>query len=409
MASASLILWYAHCSNLLSNLLGNFLKPNPECFEENQQMNNTRQTIDLHEHFDALAAFPVAPAHYVRPIQASMPFSQAAEAFLASRTTPIALSQLRYVSKNTFKDYVKKLKALKVFFGDVPLDRLHAGLLVKYQQRRAEGIGFTRKIGKTIVQSPAGAAKINAELSLLQRILKLGGAWTADHEAFYVRFKVQESEMVRALSQEEQDSFMLVAQSRPEYYPIWWYSLVAVHLTFSSDEMRTIRIGDINLAYQIISVNRQIGKNSYRRRDVPFNDGACGWALERLIERARKMGATEPQHYLFPGRLVRNVFDPSTHMSETGLRKPFEAVRAAAGVPWFQLNGWRHTAITRMAEAGISIATIMRRAGHVTLRMSAHYTHISEQAERFAITRAVEKKPTISLQAAQLRRQLTGY
>jgi integrase len=372
-------------------------------------MSITGQTINLHEHFDALAAFPVAPAHYVRPIQASMPFSQAAEAFLASRTTPITLSQLRYVSKNTFKNYRQKLKALRVFFGDVPLDRLHAGLFVQYQRRRAEGTGFTRKIGKTVVQSPAGAAKINSELSLLQRILKLGGAWTADHEAFYVRFKVQDSEMVRALSQAEQDRFMLVAQSRPGYHPIWWYSLIAVHLTFSSDEMRTIRIGDINLTHQIVSVNRQVGKNSYRRREVPICDGACSWALERLIERAQKMGARGPHHYLFPGRLVRNVFDPETHMSETGLRKPFEAVRVAAEVPWFQLNGWRHTAITRLAEAGVPIATIMKRAGHVTLKMSAHYTHISEQAERFAITRAAEKKPAISAQAAQLRRQLAGY
>src|ERR1700722_6136260 len=393
----------------VARLLQRHRKTNQERSTETQQMSSTGQTINLHEHFDALAAFPVAPAHYVRPIQASMPFSQAAEAFLASRTTPIALSQLRYVSKNTFKDYSKKLKALRVFFGDVPLDRLHACLLVKYQQRRAEGIGFTRKIGKIVVQSPAGAAKINAELSLLQRILKLGGAWTADHEAFYMRFKVQESEMVRALSQEEQDLFMLAARSRPEYYPIWWYSLMAVHLTFSSDEMRTIRIGDINLAHRIISVNRQVGKNSYRRREVPIEDEACIWAIERLIERAQKMGASGPQHYLFPGRLVRNVFDPSTHMSETGLRKPFEAVRALAGVPWFQLNGWRHTAITRLADAAVPIAIIMERSGHFTLRMSKHYTHISQQSQRFAIRNAAERKPAMSAQAAQLRRQLTGY
>jgi integrase len=121
------------------------------------------------------------------------------------------------------------------------------------------------------------------------------------------------------------------------------------------------------------------------------------------------MRAKEPQHYLFPGRLVRNVFDPSTHMSSTGLRKPFDAVRALAGVPWFQLNGWRHTAITRMAEAAVPIAIIMERAGHVTLRMSKHYTHISQQSHRFAIRRAAENRPAMSAQAAQLRRQLTGY
>jgi integrase len=40
-------------------------------------------------------------------------------------------------------------------------------------------------------------------------------------------------------------------------------------------------------------------------------------------------------------------------MGESGIRKQFEAVREAAGVPCFNPNGWRHTAITRMAEADI--------------------------------------------------------
>lgn len=72
-------------------------------------------------------------------------------------------------------------------------------------------------------------------------------------------------------------------------------------------------------------------------------------------------------------------------MGPTGIRKQFEAVRDAADLKWFNLNGWRHTAITRMAEAGIPIATIMARAGHCSPKMTAHYTHISMQAERMAM------------------------
>ena len=60
-------------------------------------------------------------------------------------------------------------------------------------------------------------------------------------------------------------------------------------------------------------------------------------------------------------------------------------VRDAAGLTWFNLNGWRHTAITRMAEAGIPIATIMARAGHCSPKMTAHYTHISMQAGPLAM------------------------
>jgi integrase len=97
-------------------------------------------------------------------------------------------------------------------------------------------------------------------------------------------------------------------------------------------------------------------------------------------------------------------------MGETGLRKQFDAVRIAAGVPWFRFNGWRHTAITRLAEAGVPIATIMQRSGHVTMKMSEHYTHISEQAHRFAITSAnsYQRRPVVSIAATQLRHQMVG-
>lgn len=40
-----------------------------------------------------------------------------------------------------------------------------------------------------------------------------------------------------------------------------------------------------------------------------------------------------------------------------------------------------------MAQAGIPIATIMVRAGHSAPKMTAHYTHISMQAERMAMQR----------------------
>jgi Phage integrase family len=338
-----------------------------------------------------------------------MLFTEAASAFLDSRTAPVTHGRVQYIGKTTFKDYEKKLRALGVFFGGLRLNEIYPGHFDDYQRMRSQGDGFTRKLGKSIVVSPAGGQKINSELGLLKRVMKLAGAWTPELEKFYLPFQVMENDIPRALSQEEQDRFLMVASSNPEWHPIWWYSLAAVHMTFSSDEMRTIRIGDINLTHQIVGVNRRYGKNKFRRRDVPVSDGACMWALERLIERARKLAGDQPHHFLFPGRLVRNVFDAETHMSETGLRKPFEAVRDKAGLPWFQLNGWRHTSITRLAEAGVPIAIIMRRSGHVTPKMSEHYTHISEQAERLAIMGSSQRKPVISIQSAQLRRQVSGY
>jgi integrase len=141
----------------------------------------------------------------------------------------------------------------------------------------------------------------------------------------------------------------------------------------------------INLQHQIIAVNRTAGKNKYRRREVPLTDPRCVWALNQLLERSYRLAGRSPEMYLFPARASRGNFNGEFHMGPTGIRKQFEAVRDAADLKWFNLNGWRHTAITRMAEAGIPIGTIMARAGHCSPKMTAHYTHISMQAERMAM------------------------
>ena len=45
------------------------------------------------------------------------------------------------------------------------------------------------------------------------------------------------------------------------------------------------------------------------------------------------------------------------------------------------------------------IAVIMQRSGHVTAKMSEHYTQISQQAERYLVSRAAAHhgKPVVSI------------
>jgi hypothetical protein len=68
-------------------------------------------------------------------------------------------------------------------------------------------------------------------------------------------------------------------------------------------------------------------------------------------------------------------------MTVSGLKKPWEEVREASKLTWFRQYDCRHTAITRLAEGGTPMATIMKRAGHVSPKMTDHYTHISDQSE----------------------------
>jgi integrase len=387
----------------------------PLTAQKPQSCGKSQQTHNMHTpgHLDCRACLE-ARSMFVCPLTASMSFKEAAKSFLQSRTAPVTAGRTQYISKRTFRDYQQYFKTLGIFFDEMKLEDIRPWNIARYQSDRSQGIGFTRIIGNRKgaepVPSRAGPEKVNAELGVLKRMMLLAGAWSPELELHYMPFQTFESDFCPALSEEEQERFLAIAGSNPTWHPIWWYSKAAVHLTFSSDEMRTIRIGDINLVPNAssISVNRRYGKNKYRRRTIAIREAGCAWALERLIERAKTLAGGEPHHFLFPKRIKRNHYDPQQPMSETGLRKQFDAVRAAAGVPWFRLNGWRHTAITRLAEAGVPLPTIMRRSGHVTVRMSEHYTHISDQAERYQIDQAIQKKPVMSVSAAELRRQMSA-
>jgi len=343
-------------------------------------------------------SIPVPPLHgcVIRP---EMPFETAAATFDEWISSPISPNQGRYRSRGTMRDNRTKIKALNKFFGSLKLSGIHLGHLREFQNMRFSN-------ARNLWAHPAGANKINAELGLLLRIMRLGNAYTSDIEKYYEPLQVEEGEIPKALSPEEQDRFLEVAASRTDWQVVYWYSLVALHIAFSSDEMRTLRQGDVNLNHQIIAVNRKAGKNKFRRREVPITDGSCLWAIGKLLERSCQLVGAAPELYLFPFRLSRNQFNGSFHMSETGMRKQFEAVREAAGVPWFQFNGWRHTAITRMAEAGVPIATIMARAGHCSPKMTAHCTHISNQAERLAMQKMGQGRQVLSQQATSLKNNL---
>ena len=59
--------------------------------------------------------------------------------------------------------------------------------------------------------------------------------------------------------------------------------------------------------------------------------------------------------------------------------------RASEPVQGFRFHDLRHQAITELAEAGASDATLMALAGHMSRRMLEHYSHVRMAAKRTAV------------------------
>ena len=143
----------------------------------------------------------------------------------------------------------------------------------------------------------------------------------------------------------------------------------------------------MNLPAQILTVSSEGSKNRYRQRTIPLREPQTLWAMEHLIKRAWELGSRDPDHYIFPFVLGHNPV-PHRPMSVQGLKKPWQEVRQATGLLQFRMYDTRHTAITRLAENGVPVTVIMDLAGHISPRMTQHYTHVSEQAKVIAMRQA---------------------
>lgn len=345
-------------------------------------------------------------------------FADAASAWLESRNFAGGKTRARFIAKGTAKVYADYLIPLKRHFGALRLDQIHAGTLRAYQELRATGQlaapyeevfarvcrymrvsvidaednpMLTDLIDKRVAKirhSEVGPNRINQELSLFAQIMRSAGAWTAELEELYEPLQHEENDIPKALTPSEQNHWLEVSASEPRWQAVHLYSVVAFRTTCSNIEMRHLRVGDINLYAKTINVQAEFAKNKYRIRTIKLSPDAF-WACERLLERARELGSVLPQHYIFPFRdIATKEFIPDRPMGGTGLKKPWNEVRDATGLKDFSPQDARHTSITRFAECGTPMAVIMAMAGHISPRMTQHYTQISLQAQEWA-TQAV--------------------
>jgi len=222
---------------------------------------------------------------------------------------------------------------------------------------------------------------INIEVGVLRRVLKMFKLWSRLADDY--RPLPESTDIGRALTPEEELKLFETASSRAEWSVVFWISLIAVNTTAAGIELRNLRLDDINLRNRNLTI--RVGKNRFRSRVLPLNETAM-WAVERLLERAKELGATEPGHYLIPSRISGGEYDPTQPPSRWGWRSAWRKLTAECGLKGFRPHDLRHTAITKLAESpDASEQTIMSIAGHVSVEMLRYYSHIRTEAKRKAV------------------------
>lgn len=319
---------------------------------------------------------------------ADMTFAEAFKAWLAARTVNGALeSNVRYLGDNSTRTYTEYATALEKFFGEMQLKDIHDGHLRMYQDgRAANDKGLWRKC--------CGQNRIAREVGLLLRILKCAHVWSDELEEAFQRLARIDGDIPRAPEPEQQEKLMRVMLVRDEWLWIYHYSILALGTCASTLEMRMARIKDVNERQRTFRVGPEASKNKYRNRTIPLESEDVFRSTMWLKARAERFGACEPDHYLFPYSAgPASDPDPRRHMTVDAMKNDWNRIRKRAGLPELRIYDLRHIAITRMAEAGISIHTIMAFSGHISERMQKHYVTISMQAKRAAARQMCESSP----------------
>jgi integrase len=152
-------------------------------------------------------------------------------------------------------------------------------------------------------------------------------------------------------------------------------------------ELKHLRWKNVSFGERLLNLERS--KTQAGVRAIPLNKAALQ-ALSDLWERAKELGSTDPEHYVFPS--CENGYFDATKPQQSW-RTSWRKLTKEAGVPGLRFHDLRHHAITELAESKASDQTILSIAGHVSRRMLDHYSHVRLQAKKQALDWLVEGKP----------------
>lgn len=286
----------------------------------------------------------------------NLPFPEASQVWLEHRKL--------YIRESTAACYQDYLDRLTSFF-TMEVRDIHIGHFISYQSQ---------------MKGKYHPASINHDLNTLAQILKHAGLW-AVIQPHYRPLPLPELDPVKVMSESEEDRFFEFAAKNPEWWLAYWVASLTNNSTASGKELRMLRLGAIDITSDQPSflVPKNM-KTKDRQRRIPLNERGKT-IMARLIERANSLGSTRPDHYLFPFRIKRNMFDPLRPASESWIKARWKKLVDAAmdaGAISFRItpHNLRHQAITKLLDCGIPIETVRQIAGHgVDSVVTRHYHH----------------------------------
>lgn len=206
-------------------------------------------------------------------------------------------------------------------------------------------------------------ATVNYHLRVLSKIFSLAvdSEFVESNPCSRVnKFRVDNQRM-RVLSIDEEERFFAALGSNEL---IGHIVITALHTGLRLGEIFNLKWFDVDFVRALVQIRES---KSGKKRMVPLNRTL----ITMLQSRERK------SEYVFPSPITNRKLD--------NIKRSFRGAVDKAGIEDFRFHDLRHTAATRMAEAGADAFTIMRILGHSDIRMTSRYTHPTEVALQRAV------------------------
>ena len=274
--------------------------------------------------------------------------------------------------------------------------------LRQYQQQRRKHISHMKQ--------PVTARTVNYELGILRSIMKYSGCWTPELDAGYEPLPELKSQIGKAATEQQLTNIITTASTNEFWQVAMYCAAVAIGTGCRGGEIRTLQLKDIELADGRIAIRPRKSKNRIGR--YPRLMAIAQWGLRHLLERARLLGATEPDHYLLPFNIKRSRILSKTTDKEWDVTRPMRTwVRSwrklmeKCGMAGFRFHDLRHTFRTLGAQAGVPLEVMMAQVGHMDRETSLEYVHIQTDALKEA-QRLIERRQAKVTRAARSVRPL---
>jgi len=263
----------------------------------------------------------------------------------------IYLRDYAKVNKRSWLDDDYRLKVLKDFFGDRPLEEITPQLIEQFRANRLE--------------KRNARATVNRYMALLKRMFSLAIEWgfVTSNPAQRVRqFSEHEFAKERILTPAEE--VLLLRACHERLKPI---VIAALNTGMRRGELLALRWEDIDLRRGLIRVKKS---KSGKQRTVPVNE-----SLKATLQSLPLFGCDKG-----------SVFEP------VNIQACFEKARQDAGFPELRFHDLRHTFATRLVDRGVDIITIQKLLGHSTVVITQRYTHARDDRAYEAVA-ALDAEP----------------